>query len=70
MYTKNPPWHEYEPMAAIFKIATCDQPRYELPPTASDVARQFLKLCFRKTQTERPAAKSLLASHEFVTKFT
>lgn len=59
MLTGYPPWHEFEAMAAIFKIATSDTPKYELPKTVSSVARDFLKLCFRK-QTERPSAEDLL----------
>ena len=70
MFTKNPPWHEFEPMAAIFKVATCDHPKYELPPKVSGVARSLLKLCFRKTQSERPSAQWLLDNSEFVNKFT
>ena len=70
MFTKNPPWHEYEPMAAIFKVATCDYPKYDLPTKASDCCKQFLKHCFKKTQTDRPTAKWLLTNHEFVNKFT
>lgn len=70
MFTKNPPWHEFEPMAAIFKVATCDHPKYELAPKVSGLARTFLKLCFRKAQSERPTAQWLLDNSEFVNKFT
>ena len=64
MLTKDPPWIEFEAMAAIFKIATADHPRYELPSHSTDVARDFINRCFRRTQTERPSAEELLR-HKF-----
>lgn len=42
MLTTRPPWAEFEPMAALFKIAT--QPTHpELPPDLSEDARGFVK---------------------------
>ncbi|KAI0228355.1 Mitogen-activated protein kinase kinase kinase 2 [Lamellibrachia satsuma] len=69
MLTSNPPWIEFEAMAAIFKIATSDYPKYELAVGTSDIARNFLKLCFHKTPTIRPSAMDLL-QHRFVNEFT
>ncbi|CAF1342609.1 unnamed protein product, partial [Didymodactylos carnosus] len=65
MFTKNPPWHELSPIAAIFQIATCDKPKYTLPETASIFARQFLDLCFTKDYHQRPTADDLL-KHPFI----
>ncbi|KAK2153846.1 hypothetical protein LSH36_283g02022 [Paralvinella palmiformis] len=64
MLTTNPPWHEYESMAAIFKIATADHPKYELTSDTSDLARNFLKKCFMKNPAERLTAEQLL-EHKF-----
>jgi serine/threonine protein kinase len=69
MLSANPPWFEFEAMAAIFKIATSDYPKYELPAATSDVAREFLKQCFRKDSQNRPTAKDLL-KHRFVNELT
>jgi hypothetical protein len=66
MLTTHPPWHEFEAMAAIFKIATTDYPKYQLPDSASETAHDFLSLCFRKSSDERPTAAKLL-NHPFVT---
>jgi serine/threonine protein kinase len=69
MLSGHPPWHEYEGVAAIFKIATQDPPLYQIPKTASDVARDFLKLCLRRDKDQRPASNELL-SHQFVNEFS
>jgi len=69
MLTSTPPWIEFEAMAAIFKIATSDYPKYELAVETSDVAKNFLKKCFHKSPTSRPSAKELL-QHRFVNEFT
>ena len=66
MLTKNPPWVEFEAMAAIFKIATCKEPNYTLPAEVSPTCRDFLKLCFRKKTSERPSARDLLEGHRFL----
>jgi len=51
-------------MAAIFKIATADHPKYELTSDTSDLARNFLKKCFMKNPAERLTAEQLL-EHKF-----
>ena len=43
----HPPWYEYEPTAAMFKIVTEDT-RPNLPPHCSEYAEHFLRLCFIK----------------------
>jgi len=65
MMTGHPPWHEYEAVAAIFKIATEHPPVYHLPDDASDVLRRFLAACFTLSVSERPTAEDLL-QHSFV----
>ncbi|XP_006816155.1 mitogen-activated protein kinase kinase kinase 2-like [Saccoglossus kowalevskii] len=64
MFTKNPPWSEFEAMAAIFKIAT-QQTSPELPLHVSDDARNFIWLIFNRNTQERPSAEELLM-HRFV----
>ena len=65
MVTGHPPWHEFEGVAAIFKIATEHPPAYQLPDGASDVLRRFLTACFTLSVDQRPTAKELL-QHSFV----
>jgi len=60
MLTKKPPWPELETMAAIYKIATADFPKYRLPDGTSDFVHDFLKLVFRREQRDRPSAEELL----------
>lgn len=65
MLTKRPPWAEFETMAAIYKIATEDHPKYELPKNTSEQTRHFLSMTFRRVPQERPTAEDLLY-HPFV----
>ena len=43
----HPPWYEFEPTAAMFKIVT-DDTYPNLPPHCSEHAEHFLSLCFLK----------------------
>ena len=43
----HPPWYEFEPTAAMFKIVTEDT-KPELPPHCSEHVAHFLQLCFIK----------------------
>lgn len=64
MLTVNPPWHEFETMAAIYKIATCDfKAQYSLPSGSSDLAHDILNRCFQSPES-RPSAEELLR-HRF-----
>ena len=65
MLTKRPPWAELETMAAIYKIATADFPKYSLPNNVSNAAHDFLRLVFKRTSSDRPTAEDLL-QHPFV----
>ena len=64
MLTQHPPWHEFETMAAIFKIATTDKPQYTLPKKTSKVTEEFLELCFYKDPVRRRSGEDLL-QHKF-----
>ncbi|XP_052834448.1 mitogen-activated protein kinase kinase kinase 2 [Octopus bimaculoides] len=65
MFTMKPPWPDLESMAAIYKIATSEHPKYELPFHVSDIARDCIRNCFRKNSRERPTAEDLLR-HRFI----
>ncbi|XP_025111373.1 mitogen-activated protein kinase kinase kinase 3-like isoform X2 [Pomacea canaliculata] len=60
MLTSKPPFADYEPLAAMFQIATSKHPKYELPATCSTSVRDFLMLTFQRTPTDRPSAEDLL----------
>ena len=60
MLTKNPPWHELEGLAVIYRIGTSDMPQFQLPAGASDVTRNFLARCFIYDPRRRPSAVELL----------
>ena len=69
MLTTNPPWIEFETMAAIFKIATSDYPKFELPSNISNDCQIFLRACFKKEQF-RPTAMDLLSNFKFCNEYT
>jgi len=69
MLTGNPPWHEFEGVAAIFKIATEKPPIGEVSRKASKSAAEFIELCFRRKKEDRPSAKELLR-HPFIAGLT
>eukprot|EP00112_Aurelia_sp_Birch-Aquarium-sp1_P010104 Seg2175.4 transcript_id=Seg2175.4/GoldUCD/mRNA.D3Y31 product="Mitogen-activated protein kinase kinase kinase 2" protein_id=Seg2175.4/GoldUCD/D3Y31 len=64
MLTTKPPWSEYEPMAALFKIAT--QPT-DPHLTCSQVANEFIRACLQRDSKARPSAAELLY-YKFVSK--
>ncbi|XP_078344177.1 mitogen-activated protein kinase kinase kinase 3-like [Oculina patagonica] len=60
MLTTKPPWSEFEPMAAMFKIAT--QPTEpSLPSDLSEDAREFIQSTLTKDAMQRPSAEELLS---------
>uniref|UniRef100_A0A453C0Q3 Protein kinase domain-containing protein n=1 Tax=Aegilops tauschii subsp. strangulata TaxID=200361 RepID=A0A453C0Q3_AEGTS len=64
MATARPPWHQYEGVAAIFKIANSkDTP--EIPDIFSEDGRSFLKLCLKRNPASRATASRLM-DHPFV----
>ncbi|RMX51419.1 hypothetical protein pdam_00012618 [Pocillopora damicornis] len=59
MLTTKPPWAEFEPMAALFKIAT--QPTEpSLPHDLCEDAREFIQSTLTKNSWQRPSADELL----------
>jgi len=65
MLTTKPPWSEYEPMAALFKIATQVTEPYI---SCSSVASEFIRACLQRDSKARPSAAELLY-YKFVSKF-
>jgi len=65
MVTGHPPWHKFEGVAAIFKVATEHPPPYQLPDSSSDTLRNVLEACFRISMGEPPMAGDFLR-HAFV----
>jgi len=61
MLSGKPPWHEYEGVAVIWRIAISDKPKYSLPDSVSDTARDFLERCFIRDSDQRPSADELLS---------
>ncbi|CAF4187727.1 unnamed protein product, partial [Adineta steineri] len=66
MLTTGPPWQNLQPIAAIFHIATCDKPQYELPENVSNSAREFIDACLTKDYHQRPTSEDLF-HHTFLT---
>ena len=64
LLTTRPPYYEFEPMAAMFRIVTDDCP--PLPTGISDHLKNFLLKCFTKDPAKRPSAKELL-QHPWIT---
>jgi len=60
MLTGNPPFHELEGIAAMYRIANCTHPVYQLPSNASKSAVDFLVRCFVVDPDRRCSAKELL----------
>ncbi|XP_046328305.1 mitogen-activated protein kinase kinase kinase 2-like isoform X1 [Haliotis rufescens] len=69
MLTKKPPFAEYEAFAAMFQIATCKHPKYDLPKETSAVGRDFLIYMFNRKPADRPSAEDLF-SHRFFRELT
>lgn len=64
MATARPPWHQYEGVAAIFKIANSkDIP--EIPDSFSEEGKSFLQLCLKRDPASRSSATQLM-DHPFV----
>jgi len=63
LITGNPPYHELQAMAAMYKIVEDSQP--ELPPNISKDLEDFLRKIFQKDPKKRWTAKQLL-EHPFV----
>ena len=64
LLTTKPPYYEFEPMAAMFRIVTDDCP--PIPNGISNFLKDFLLKCFIKEPSKRPSAKELLL-HPWIT---
>ena len=64
LLTTKPPYYEFEPMAAMFRIVTDDCP--PIPNGISNFLKDFLLKCFIKEPSKRPNAKELLL-HPWIT---
>ena len=64
LLTTRPPYYEFEPMAAMFRIVTDDCP--PIPSDISEFLKDFLLKCFTKDPLKRPNAKELLL-HPWIT---
>jgi len=67
MATGKHPLHGFEPVAAMFKIAS-DTYEPEIPDKLSDEGKYFLLQCFRRDPRSRPTATQLM-DHPFVREY-
>eukprot|EP01035_Chromulina_nebulosa_P021003 gene21003-27216_t len=58
LLTSRPPYHDLDPLSAVFHIVQDDHP--PLPKGISDTVQEFLFLCFKKEPILRPSADELL----------
>uniref|UniRef100_A0A0E0KQX0 mitogen-activated protein kinase kinase kinase n=1 Tax=Oryza punctata TaxID=4537 RepID=A0A0E0KQX0_ORYPU len=64
MATARPPWHQYEGVAAIFKIANSKETP-EIPDSFSEEGKSFLQMCLKRDPASRFTAAQLM-DHPFV----
>ncbi|KAJ0048342.1 hypothetical protein Pint_15145 [Pistacia integerrima] len=64
MATTNPPWNQYEGVAAMFKIGNSKE-LPAIPDHLSDEGKEFVRLCLQRNPAQRPTAAMLL-EHPFV----
>ncbi|KAJ0105125.1 hypothetical protein Patl1_17709 [Pistacia atlantica] len=64
MATTNPPWNQYEGVAAMFKIGNSKE-LPAIPDHLSDEGKEFVKLCLQRNPAQRPTAAMLL-EHPFI----
>ncbi|CAL9059966.1 mitogen-activated protein kinase kinase kinase 5 isoform X1 [Musa acuminata AAA Group] len=62
MFTGKQPWNGLEGAAAMFKVLHKDPP---IPESLSNDGKDFLRCCFHRNPTDRPAANMLL-EHPFI----
>ena len=60
-----PPWHEFQPIAAMYAIGNEEEPVPELPAEYSKEACDFVRLCLVRDPDQRPSASQLL-EHAFL----
>ncbi|XP_057857223.1 mitogen-activated protein kinase kinase kinase YODA [Cryptomeria japonica] len=64
MATAEPPWRQYEGVAAMFKIGNSKE-LPAIPDHLSEEGKSFVRLCLQRNPTHRPIAAQLL-EHPFV----
>ncbi|KAG0623271.1 hypothetical protein M758_3G161200 [Ceratodon purpureus] len=64
MLTTKPPWHQYEGVAAMFKIGNSKE-LPAVPDTLSPEGKDFVRRCLQRDPAYRPTAAQLL-EHAFV----
>lgn len=64
MATAEPPWKQYEGVAAMFKIGNSKE-LPAIPDHLSEEGKSFVRLCLQRNPTNRPTAAQLL-DHPFV----
>lgn len=64
MATAEPPWKQYEGVAAMFKIGNSKE-LPAIPDHLSEEGKSFVRLCLQRNPTNRPTAAQLL-EHPFV----
>jgi len=64
MVTTKPPWHQYEGVAAMFKIGNSKE-LPAIPDSLSREGKEFVRLCLQRDSAHRPTAAQLL-EHPFV----
>ncbi|EGG21714.1 calpain-like cysteine protease [Cavenderia fasciculata] len=63
----NPPYHDLHPMRVLFMIPTAEPPKLKENGKWSAEFSDFINVCLKKDQTQRPTAKDLL-KHAFFEK--
>ncbi|KAJ1384997.1 Protein kinase domain [Sesbania bispinosa] len=64
MATTKPPWHQYEGVAAMFKIGNSKE-LPAIPDHLSNEGKDFVRKCLQRNPRDRPSASDLL-DHPFV----
>ncbi|KAJ1391020.1 Protein kinase domain [Sesbania bispinosa] len=64
MATTKPPWHQYEGVAAMFKIGNSKE-LPAIPDHLSNEGKDFVRKCLQRNPRDRPSASELL-DHPFV----
>ena len=66
MISGNPPYHDMEPYAALFRIANTNKIEYQPPHPLSRDMQSFMDLMFISNPHERATAETLLRC-DFIT---
>ncbi|XP_059160581.1 mitogen-activated protein kinase kinase kinase 3-like [Physella acuta] len=67
MITGSPPNSTTTSVRVLFKMATLQKPKYQLPANASKHLKDFLEKTFKPEPEKRPSAETLLKEDPFIT---